>query len=91
MAIKISRTGIGTVDHPFAIRDSYGSGLLPVQVDGDGATAFRILGRVESDAPWVEIRAQATADFLEAISWVPFLRLEVVSGTGTVTLWVGEQ
>jgi hypothetical protein len=89
MSIKITRTGVGTADHTDSLVDLYGSGLLPVQADGDGSTTFRVLGRVSGEAPWVEIRAAGTADFLEAISWVPFIRLEVTAGTGVVSLWVG--
>lgn len=87
--IKLTRTGVGTVDHEGTVRDTNGSGLLPVQADTDGTT-FKLLGRVSPDAPWVEIKAAGTVDFLENISWVPYLRLEITAGAGTVTVWVGE-
>jgi hypothetical protein len=89
--MKITRTGVGTVTHTGSVRDSYGHALLPIQADGDGATTFRVLGRVSPDAPWVELIAAATVDFLESISWVPFIQLEITAGTGTVTLWVGDE
>jgi hypothetical protein len=88
--IKLTRTGIGTADVSEAVRDSRGSGLLPIQADGDGATTFKINGRVAPDAPWVEIKAAGVADFLENISWLPYLQLEVTAGAGTVTVWIGE-
>jgi hypothetical protein len=88
--IKLSRTGVGVVSNDAAVRDSRGTGLLPVQADGDGATTFRVTGRVSPSAPWVEIKAPGTADWLEAISWVPYLQLEVTVGTGTVDLYIGE-
>jgi hypothetical protein len=88
--IKLSRTGVGTADTQASIRDTAGSSLLPIQADGDGATTFRVLGRVSPEAPWVEIKAAGTADFLESISWVPFLRLEVTAGAGMVHLWIGD-
>lgn len=87
---KIVRTSVGTSSHSEVIRDRSGSGLLPIQADGDGATTFRVTGRVSPEAPWVEIKAAGTSDFLEAISWVPYIQLEVTAGSGTVTLWVAE-
>jgi hypothetical protein len=89
--MKISQTGVGVESHPNSIRDSSGTSLLPVQAQGDGATTFRVLGRVSPDAPWVEIIAAGTADFLQAVSWVPYMQLEVTSGTGTVDLWIAEK
>lgn len=88
--VKLERTGVGVDDHVGSIRDIQGSGLLPVQALGDGVTTFRVLGKVSPEAPWVELKAEGSADFLEAVSWVPYLRLEVMSGGGTVILWVAE-
>lgn len=93
--IKLTQTGIGTKDS-FAIAgheiyDSTGSSMLPVQAGGDGVASFRVMGRVASDAPWFEIKAAGTAGFLESIAWVPQLQLEVLSGTGAVSLWIGEK
>lgn len=87
----LTRTGVGTAENLGVIRDTQGTGLLPIQADGDGATTFRINGRVSPDAPWVELKAAGTADFLEAISWVPYLQLQVTAGTGTVTVWIGSK
>lgn len=89
--MKITKTGVGTADVPSAIRDTDGTGLLPVQAHGDGVTTFRVLGRVSSEAPWVELVAPATADFLQSVSWVPYLRLEITAGTGTVALYIAEK
>jgi hypothetical protein len=89
--MQISQTGVGTATHDTAIRDTFGHALLPIQAEGDGATTFRVLGRVAPEAPFEEIVAAATANFLQSISWVPYIQLEVTAGTGTVTLWIGEQ
>lgn len=89
--MKISRTGVGTVTHAASVRDSNGHALLPIQADGDGATTFRVLGRVSPEAPWVEIVAAGTVDFLESISWVPFIQLEITAGSGPVILYIGEE
>lgn len=88
--MKLERTGVGTVENTNAIRDSRGTGLLPLQANGDGTTTFRILGRVAPDAPWVELKAAGTADFLESISWVPYIQLDVTAGATKVELWIGE-
>lgn len=89
--IKISQTGVGTASHSGSIRDTKGTSILPVQARVTGTATFRILGRVSGDAPWVELKAADTADFLESISWVPFLQLEITSGAGTVDLWIGDK
>ena len=88
--IKLTRTGVGVVTHPGAIRDGDGSSLLPIQAESGGNT-FRLVGRVSPEAPWFEIKAPAAANFLEAFSWVPYIQLEVTSGTGAVTVWIGEK
>jgi hypothetical protein len=87
--MKLTQTGVGTEDSG-RVRDTQGSGLIPIQADGDGATTFKVNGRASADAPWVEIKAAGTADFLEAFSWVPYVQLEVTAGAGTVTLWIGD-
>lgn len=88
---KLIRTGVGTATVDHDVYDSTGTGMLPIQADGDGATTFRLLGRVASDAPWVEIIAPGTADFLQSFAWVPYIQLEVTAGAGTVSVWIGEK
>lgn len=87
----LTRTGVGVVSNSEVIRDSQGTSLLPIQAVGNGVTTFRVLGRVSPSAPFVEIKSANTADFLESISWVPFLQLEITSGSGTVDLYIGEK
>ena len=87
----LARTGVGTADHAESILDTDGTGILPVQAGVTGTATFRLLGRVSADAPWIEIRSAATADYLESISWVPYIRLDVTAGTGTVQVWIGEK
>lgn len=89
--MKLTQTGVGTADNTSAVRDSQGTGLLPIQAQGDGATTFKINGRVAPDAPWVELKAAGVADFLESVSWVPNIQLEVTAGSGTVSLWIGDK
>jgi hypothetical protein len=89
--MKLSQTGVGTATTNAVLRDLAGHALLPVQAhSSDGATTFRVLGSVSPDAPFVEIIAAGTADFLQSISWVPNIQLQITGGTGTVTLWLGE-
>jgi hypothetical protein len=89
--MKLSQTGAGSKAVASSVRDSFGHALLPIQAQGDGATTFKVQGRIAPDAPWVDIVAAATADFLESISWVPFIQLVVTAGSGTVNLWIGEE
>jgi hypothetical protein len=89
--VKFTQPGVGTAENGAAIRNTAGTSLLPIQAKGDGNTMFRVMGRVSPEADWVELRAPAAADFLETITWVPYLRLEVVSGSGTVNLWIAER
>lgn len=92
----LKKTGIGTSDNELdlpkrPVMDSAGTGMLPIQAEGDGATTFRVLAKATSEAPWREIIAAGTASFLQSIAWVPFVRLEVTAGAGTVTLYLGEK
>lgn len=89
--MKISQTGVGAATHEGVIRDSNGTGLLPIQVEGDDLTNFRIMGRVSPEAPWVEVKSATSNDFLECISWVPYLQLEIITGPGTINLYIGEK
>lgn len=92
MTIKLTQTGVGTKSNDDKeIYDSTGTGMLPVQVDGDGATTFKVNARVSTEAPWMEIIAAGTVDVLESIAWVPYIQLQVTAGAGTVNLWVGEK
>lgn len=87
----IERTGVGTVAVDRDVYDSTGTGMLPIQAAVGGTATFRVLGRVSSAAPWVEIVEPATADYLSSIAWVPFIALEITSGAGSVKLWIGEK
>lgn len=87
----LTQTGVGATTHAFAIRDTAGTGLLPLQAAVSGTVTFRVLARVNPAAPWVEIKAAGTVGFLESFSWVPYLQLEVTAGTGTATLYIGEK
>ena len=90
--MKIIQAGVGSTTHPASVRDTYGHALLPLQAhSSDGATTFKVQGRISTEAPWVDLVAAGTADFLQSTSWVPLLNLVVSAGTGTVTLWVGEE
>lgn len=90
MAIKLTLTGAGQATHSGSVQDRQGSGILPIQAKGDGATTFRVRGRVSPDADWVDIKAAGTADFLESFAWCPHIQLDVTSGSGAVTLWIGD-
>ena len=88
--MKIPLTGVGAASNPFALRDRNGTGALPIQVDIEGTATYRINGRVSDDAGWQEITPPSSEGILESISWIPFVQLEVISGTGKVSLWVAE-
>ena len=88
---QIQQTGVGQTATPTSLIDTDGTGLLPVQVAVEGTATYRLLARVSTQAPWVELRPAASDGFLEAISWVPYLALEVTAGAGTVRLWVADK
>lgn len=89
--IKLTQTGVGTADVAFAARDSNGSGQMPLQVDVTGTATFLVLARVSPEASWQELIAPTSGNTLQSVAWVPYVRLEVTAGTGTATLWLGEQ
>jgi hypothetical protein len=94
MDMILKQEGVGAADNAASskpIMDSAGTGMLPIQAEIDGAATFRVLAKATSEAPWREIIEAGTAGFLQSIAWVPFIRLEVTAGLGTVTLYVGEK
>lgn len=89
--MKITTNGSGIFPCVRAIRSNHGTSLLPIQCAAEGTVTYRLLGRVSADAPWVEIRAEGSGDFLESFSWVPYVAVEVVSGDGAVSAWIGDR
>lgn len=90
--ITITQAGVGTADSGTKpIYDSTGTGVLPMQAQVTGTATYRILGRLDAAAPWMELREADNADFLESFAWVPYLQVEITAGIGAVTLWVGEK
>lgn len=91
---KIVADAVGIFPYPVALSDRRGTGSLPLQavVPAGGSATFRLLGRVSADAPWVEVRAPASAGFAESMRFLPYLALEVtsLSSGGAVVLWIGE-
>lgn len=81
--MKLTRRLVGTADHVNALRDSRGSGILPLQVEFSAgfAGSYRLLGRVTPEAPWREIKPSQTAGLLEGLSYVPYVRLEILTKT----------
>lgn len=90
--IQAGATGIHAA--PYALTDPNGTGTFPVQVYlPEGVTAtYRIVGRVSPEAPWVEIRAESSSGMLEAMSYLPYIAVDIsaISG-GSLVAWVGEQ
>lgn len=91
-AYKLTATGAGNTDAlRYAIRDTDGTSILPLQAHVEGDATFNINGRVSGEAPWLPLKEDATADFLESFSYIPHLQLEITAGSGTVTLWIGDK
>jgi hypothetical protein len=89
--IKLAQTGVGTADAATAVRDSNGTGQLPLQIDVAGTVTYRVMGRVSPEGRWNELVAAIATDTFKSIPWVPYIRLEVTAGSGTATLWLGEK
>ena len=87
MIIKATAPSGGVyATHGFSITDPNGTGLLPAQLafdDGVSGTV-RGLGPVHPSIPWAELKAATSAPFLESMSFVPYLALDVVSIDGAV-------
>lgn len=89
--IELTRTGPGVADHASLLTDPTGRGYLSVQGEVSGTASFRILGRMLPSLPWQEIKAASSASFLGVVPWAAHLRLEVVSGTGAVSLYFAKK
>lgn len=90
--MKITQNGVGIASHQAALVDTQGSGTLAVQVTSDTPVAtYRLLGRADADAPWFPLTTAISGELLEALYWVPYVALEVLTGPGaTITLWVAD-
>jgi hypothetical protein len=90
--MKITQTGPGLATHGDALTDYQGSGSLPIQVTVSSPTAtYRIVGKASQEAPWFPLTTAISGEFLEALYWLPYVGLEVLSGdTAEITLWVAE-
>lgn len=84
---------VGRTGPEYPIRDIFGTGTTPVQVEVTGTVSYRIVGKCHKNAPWRELRASASAGFLESVTYVPFMAIEIVSktGNGAVDFWIGDQ
>ena len=89
--MKLEATAGSPAETSAAVRDTDGTGTLPIQAVVAGSATFRVLGRVSPEAPWVEVKEAGTVSFLESFSWLPYLSVEVLSGSGQVTLYIGEK
>lgn len=89
--MKLTATSGTPAETPSAVRDTHGTGTLPIQAEVVGSANFRVLGRVSKDAPWVEVKEAGSVSFLESFTWLPYLLLEVISGAGSVNLYIGEK
>lgn len=88
--MKLEQANAGTASNELAIRDTQGTGVLPIQIDVESGTpTWFIDARVSPEAPWMQISTGA-ADVLESISWIPYVQLRV-TGTGTVALYIAEK
>ena len=89
--IVLNQAGPGLVAATKDLYDSTGTGLLPVQAEVTGTVTFQLVGRVDPAMPWRVLRAAAAASFLESMAWVPWIALEILSGSGSVRLAIGEK
>lgn len=90
--MKITANALGIHEGGAIVRDTAGSGLLAVQLEITGTASARILGRVNPSAPWLELKETSSVDFLEAMSRVPYIALDVTAYTsGEVNLYVTNQ
>jgi len=84
---QVTRTGVGTVD----IR-AYGNrkDFMVLQIDLAAGMTAKVNGKVHLDAPWLEVVETQNADAIFSIGFLPFLQLQVLSGTGVATLYTQE-
>lgn len=91
---RITADAVGIFSHQAILKDTHGSGSFPMQVyiPQDVTATYRVVGRVSSDMPWVEILASRSTGLLEAFSYLPYVALDVTAiAGGTIVASVGEQ
>ena len=54
-----------------------------IQVEISGTFTVQILGKLHADASYVELVAAATANYIQPVAFMPFLRVTTSSGSST--------
>jgi len=54
-----------------------------IQVEISGTFTVQILGKLHADASYVELVAAATANYIQPITYMPFIRVTTSSGSST--------
>lgn len=66
------------------------TGRMLLQAEVTSAATFRVMQRHSPEMPWLELWSASSAPRFQSLLLVPHIQLEMLSGTGTVTLWVAE-
>jgi len=54
-----------------------------IQVEISGTFTAQILGKLHADASYVELVAEATANYIQPVTYMPFIRLTTSGGAST--------
>lgn len=54
-----------------------------IQVEISGTFTVQILGRLHPDASWVELVAEATANYIQPVAYMPEIRVTTSGGAST--------
>lgn len=90
---RIQSSQVGIASHIEALTNNDG-GPVPVQVfvPGSVTASYRIVGRVNPEAPWVEILPARSNGLLETMQFLPYVGLDIISiSGGAITLWTGDR
>lgn len=68
-------------DLPVDSYDEHAEAFLQVEISG--TFTVQILGKLHADASYVELVAAATANYIQPIAFMPFIRVTTSSGSAT--------
>lgn len=86
----LTLVGVGRSEPDVPLLNNRGYGRVPFHAVIEGAATFSVSGRDGPYDDWEPLLEDVSADTVGAMPFKPYLRFEITSGTGRVTLWIAE-
>jgi len=81
--VTIADAVVADTNTDFRLPPAYKHPEAFLQVEISGTFTVQILGKLHADASYVELVAAATANYIQPIAYMPFLRVTTSGGAST--------